>query len=477
MTLRTRITLLTLFVLTLSLLVIGSSVYALLQRYLYQNLRTELAEATEQVVRLINQGSQQGINLFEIALPPSLYAEIDLVVTSPPYDTRDLVDGVIPIRNPTLGGYRLQLKPEDYQTLLREQSLWTISTLPRENAPPLKLMVHAVLVEAQYPGLDRIPAVILTAKPVEGIEATLRELARSYAFTAVTVLLLGSLLAYLLVTRTLQPLETVARKAEEVSLQGVPSLPEPRGKDEVAALVRALNRMLSRLEAAFRSQTRFLADASHELRTPVTAILGHVGYLLRRTSLTEAQRESLEIIRREAERMTKLVTDLLDLAGSEGGWRLEVRPVNLATLLTELADEYRPAFNGRIVVEAPSTVWVAGDDSRLHQVFANLVNNAIKAGARTITLRARSLGEKVVVQVADDGPGIPPEHLPYLFERFYRVDKARDRAAGGSGLGLAIVKAIVEAHGGEVWVESELGKGAVFSVSLRRAVAQPLPQH
>ncbi|RTI13467.1 sensor histidine kinase, partial [Thermus scotoductus] len=160
--------------------------------------------------------------------------------------------------------------------------------------------------------------------------------------------------------------------------------------------------------------------------------------LLRRTPLTETQRESLEIVRREAERMGKLVSDLLELSQS-GTWRIEPVPIRVLDLLEEVKEEFARSFEGEILVEAPEELYVRGDPDRLHQVLANLVSNALKAGAKRVWLRAFDLGDRVVVRVEDDGEGIPPEHLPHLFERFYRVDKARDRERGGSGLGVAIV--------------------------------------
>jgi signal transduction histidine kinase len=359
-----------------------------------------------------------------------------------------------------------------YRTLLEKGEVWAQVALPREGSP-LRLLVYARRVEVNLSGAVWKGA-LLVGKPTEDLEATLNQFARIYAGTALLVLLLSLLLARGLVARALEPLEWVARRAEAMPERPEP-LPEPEGRDEVAALVRALNGMLSRMQKAFEAQTRFLQDASHELRTPVTAILGHVGYLLRRTPLTEAQRESLEIVRREAERMGKLVSDLLDLSQS-GTWRMEPVPVRVRDLLEEVREEFARSFEGEIRVEAPEELYVRGDPDRLHQVMANLVSNALKAGARHVWLRAFDLGDKAVVRVEDDGEGIPEEHLPHLFERFYRVDKARDRERGGSGLGLAIVKAILEAHGGEVWVESQVGKGTAFSFSLPEAAPPPPPR-
>lgn len=480
MTLRTRITLLTLGLIAVSLVVIGASIFALLRGYLTNSLRTELEDASSQVVRLLNNSSQAFINPFEV-LPPSLYAQLDLAIGT--LNAKTLSDsGVENVRtSPILGVNRLVLREQDYVKLLETGQVIGQAELKRDQGGPLVLQVNARLLQLNS-AFGRLVFVLYVGKPLEPITLTVREVMRIYILTSVVVLLLGIWLAYRLVQRTLQPLEWVAKRAEEVSER--PSrLPELDGRNEVSALVRALNRMLSRLDEAWQTQTRFLADASHELRTPVTALLGHVGYLLRRTTLSEQQRESLETIQREGERMKKLIGDLLDLSKTGGTWRVDVSPVHLHTLLSEIADEYERSFAlpthqtglGEIVLDVDEDLWVLGDADRLHQVFANLVSNAQKAQARRIRLVAHDLQERVVIRVEDDGEGIPTEHIPHLFERFYRVDRSRDRERGGSGLGLAIVKAILEAHNGTVWVESEPGKGSVFSVSLKRATApQPL---
>ncbi len=468
MTLRTRITLLTAGLLLITLLVLGLALEGLLRSFLYRNLRLELLEASNQVVRLLNLGGQA---LLEAGLPASLYAELQLL---PEEDPALLAKegGISLQKSPALGSQRLLLKEDDYRALLKQGEVWAHAELPREG-PPLRLLVYARRVEVNLSGTTW-KGLLLVGRPEDSLESTLAQFARIYAGTALLVLLLSILLARNLVARALEPLEWVARRAEAIS-ERPEALPEPEGKDEVAALVRALNGMLSRMQKAFEAQTRFLQDASHELRTPITAILGHVGYLLRRTPLTEAQKESLEVVKREAERMGKLVSDLLELSQS-GTWRMEPVPVRVLDLLEEVREEFGKSFEGKIEVEASPELWVRGDPDRLHQVLANLLSNAIKAKAQHVWLRAFDLGEKVVVRVEDDGEGIPKEHLPHLFERFYRVDKARDRERGGSGLGLAIVKAILEAHGGEVWVESEVGQGTAFSFALPSAAPPPPPR-
>ncbi|GEM84769.1 sensor histidine kinase [Meiothermus hypogaeus] len=471
MTLRTRITLLTLALLAFSLLLIGGSVYGTLQFTLYDNLRRELVETSVSAQRLIQeQGNLDG-------LPLTVYGQALWVPFPNPTATDILQGAAIPIaRSLALGDATLTLSEKGLQEVLRSGGFYTQTTLTRPDGSQVPLRVRAERLETEIAGIPQGKqlVILLVGKSTESIESTLADFARTYTATALLVLIFGGLLAFRLVRQTLEPLEWVAKKAEQVSNKPE-KLPEIEGHNEVASLVKSLNRMLARLESAWETQGRFLADASHELRTPVTAILGHVNYLLRRTQLSDQQREGLEIIKRESERMHKLVGDLLELSKTGGSWKVELGSVHLKTVLDEIEEEYSKSFEGRIEVQAPEEVWVLGDPERLHQVIANLVSNAIKANSTHIRLVVLDLAERVVIRVEDNGEGISKEHLPHLFERFYRVDKARDRERGGSGLGLAIVRSIVEAHGGSVWVESEPGKGSVFSISLKRASA-PHPQ-
>lgn len=467
MSLRTRITLLTAGLLGLALLGLGLALRGLLSGYLYGSLRQDLIQAADQTARLLALGGQA---FLEAGLPPRLYAELQLI----PEENPALLaqeGGLSLQRSPALGSGHLILSEEAYARLLQGQEVWTRMALP-QGTGEAELLVYARPVVLSLGG-SQWKGLLAVGRPTREVEAFLGQVTRVYLGAALLVFLLGSFLAQRLLARALDPLEWLAQKAEAMDQSPRP-LPEPEGPEEVLSLVRALNRMLSRMEEAFKTQTRFLQDASHELRTPVTAILGHVGYLLRRTPLTEAQRESLEVIKREAERMGKLVSDLLELSQS-GTWRIEPRPVRVLDMLEEVREEFTRGYSGTILVEAPEDLYVLADPDRIHQVLVNLVTNAIKAQARTLWLRAFGVEGRVVFRVEDDGEGIPKEHLPHLFERFYRVDKARDRARGGSGLGLAIVKAILEAHGGEIWVESEPGQGTAFSFALPSSAPPPPP--
>jgi two-component system phosphate regulon sensor histidine kinase PhoR len=216
-----------------------------------------------------------------------------------------------------------------------------------------------------------------------------------------------------------------------------------------------------------RTRRDFIGNVSHELRTPLTSLLGYTETLLDESSDAKT-REFLEIIRRNAHRMSRLTEDLLTLARVESGEdRLQQAPVAADELLRDAQQSFSDLARNRgmavEVIDSPH-IRVLADKDAVHQIFANLIDNAMKyAGAsRKIQIGARAAADRVEFYVRDFGPGIASEHLPRLFERFYRVDKARSREAGGTGLGLAIVKHIVMNHGGEIGVESELGHGSVF---------------
>jgi two-component system phosphate regulon sensor histidine kinase PhoR len=235
---------------------------------------------------------------------------------------------------------------------------------------------------------------------------------------------------------------------------------------------------LTRLKQLERTREEFVANVSHELRTPLSLIKGYVETLLdgARNNPEVAQR-FLKIIERNTQRLDLLIQDLLTISALESERiKLALLPTNLRPLADKIfADLHARADtkNIQLANELPELTALA-DANRMDQVLANLVDNAIKYGraqGRVIVGGKMVEDQKIEVFVRDDGPGIPPEALDRVFERFYRVDKARSRDQGGTGLGLSIVKHIVQAHGGKVWVESELGKGATFYFTLPAGVA------
>ena len=222
-----------------------------------------------------------------------------------------------------------------------------------------------------------------------------------------------------------------------------------------------------------RTREEFVANVSHELRTPLSLIKGYVETLLDGArSNPEVAERFLKIIERNAQRLYLLIQDLLTISALESGRiKLSLQPVELHPLVEKVFFDLKPpADNKNVALVNALPHWTAtADANRLEQVLANLVDNAIKYGRAqgTVAVGGRKTEDgKIEIFVQDDGPGIPTEALDRVFERFYRVDKARSREQGGTGLGLSIVKHIVHNHGGKVWVKSELGKGATFFFTL-----------
>jgi two-component system phosphate regulon sensor histidine kinase PhoR len=244
----------------------------------------------------------------------------------------------------------------------------------------------------------------------------------------------------------------------------------------------AVLRDLTETERVEKTRRDFIANVSHELRTPLTSIQGYTETLLDTASGNNHSREFLEVIRKNATRMSRLTEDLLTLARVESGeQRFDMQPVTSTDLLQDAVQSFQEVARSHgieLQVEDTARAQVSADRDAIHQVFSNLVDNALKYGASggRIVVGAHASQRGIEFYVRDFGPGIPSEHLPRLFERFYRVDKARSRESGGTGLGLAIAKHIVLAHGGMIRAESELNHGSSFLFTLPPAGAPPETQ-
>lgn len=255
-----------------------------------------------------------------------------------------------------------------------------------------------------------------------------------------------------------------------------------RGPREVQELTTAFNQMKKRVQSSQKSQREFVANVSHELKTPLTSVQGFAQALLDGVANTpETQKQAAQVIYDESSRMHRMVLDLLDLARMDSGTLdLQRSPVDITALINHIAKKFTPQAqmgNLEIRVQAPNLPIITGDGDRLSQVFTNLIENALKftPSGGTITIRAARVPSGIQVEVEDTGVGISPEVLPHIFTRFYQADASRsgDRKHG-AGLGLAIVKEIVEAHGGKIIVRSESGKGCTFSVVLPLNIPGPI---
>lgn len=319
---------------------------------------------------------------------------------------------------------------------------------------------------------------MLVGRSFAAAQADLHRFAWKLTLAGLAILAVALAIGWVLATRVLRPIHDIGTAAAKIATGDLSQRINTRDTDsELGRLAGVLNSTFSRLETSFAQQARFTADAAHELRTPVTVMLTHAQNGLATAGLTAEQRESFEACQRAAQRMRKLIEALLALARLDAGQEsLRAAPLDLADLARECAALIRPlAAQRRITLHTDlAAAPCLGDATQLEQVVTNLLANAIhhNRDGGEIRLSTRTDDGHGVIVVADNGPGIAPEHLPRLFDRFYRVDKARTVAQGRTGLGLAISRAIVEAHGGTIEVASTPGEGATFTVRLPAAAAE-----
>ena len=474
MSLRLRLTLFYTLFLALVLIAVAAAVYAFTQRSLVTALEERAKETVGSVLPDRRLASAQ-------ALPDDAYwllkaVRIGLATEETFADAnvpRELLENadVVPAyllsqgavrRPPTTVNVFGYLPNSVYQDVFTSGNAITQVRLPESGKFIVYLRRHDVVQ-----GAFGFRVISLVALPFP--TATLNDLRGLLLRTVLLAFITFAVGVWLLSSRVLLPLKRVTATAALINSRDLSQrVPVSKTNDELKELAVTLNNMLERLQESFETQRRFTADASHELRTPVTAIVGHANYILRRTKPSPEQIDSLTVIRREAERMAKLVNDLLELARADAGFSIQREPMNLVEVVEAVHMDVAPIAGStdiKVSVAAP-LIEVLGDAARLKQVVLNLVLNAVNAGSKHITVSLSKEKRDVRLEVLDDGPGIPEAALPHLFDRFYRVDGARSTRGNGSGLGLAIVNWIVQQHGGTVGVESRLGEGTVFTVLL-----------
>ncbi len=318
---------------------------------------------------------------------------------------------------------------------------------------------------------SRIPYLVQAGTSLEGVEAALQRARWILIGLTPGVFLLALGGNWLVVGRALRRVDSLTRTALDIQSTNLQRRLQHEGpEDEIGRLAQAFDQMIARLDRSFQQVRQFSADASHELKTPLTAIRGEAEVALMEEQDAAAYRRSLGSILESAERMSEIVDSLLLLARTDAGVELiRKEPVELPGLVLVAMESLEPlaARHGvRLDLAEVEDATVAGDALWLNQVVTNLLSNGIKytpeGGCVTLSLRKHE--SKAILEVRDTGIGIPAEHLPHIFDRFYRVDKGRARAAGGTGLGLSITRWAVEAHEGAISCESRPGKGSTFRV-------------
>src|SRR5262245_53361700 len=362
-----------------------------------------------------------------------------------------------------------------------KESSFDPSAVPAVGAPVGRDYVReahvpgGVLLIYTHPFTERTGQRLLieVGAPYEQVEVVLYGLLLALALGLPLTVIVAISGGGLLMRQAVNPADGIARGAEQITSRNLSQrLPITRTGDELERLSAALNRMIERLEESFLYVSRFTADASHELRTPLTILRGELEAASGQPDVAPDLRETIGSALEETERLSRIVESLMAISRLDAGEaRMEYDPLDLAELAASTTEQMRLLAEDKEIAlrcESEELVNIEGDRARLKQVIVNLVDNAIKytpAGG-LVGVNVGGWNGRDVLEVSDNGVGIPPEALPHIFERFYRADKARSRQMGGAGLGLSIVKAIVTAHGGQVRVESVEGKGSRFLVEL-----------
>jgi len=320
--------------------------------------------------------------------------------------------------------------------------------------------------------LDIQSAALVVGRSTEDRDAALQRLRYTLLLAVPLTLIFAGGGGVFLARRALKPVEQIAQTAQEIEEHDLSRRIEVHTRDELGGLAATLNQMIERLERAFKRQRQFTADASHELRTPLAAIQAESTLTLQKEREKGDYKKSLELISQDAAYMSGTIDKLLALARADAGKeQLSFEQIDLSEFLSGLAPDVEILCREKglqFQLDQMENLIVRGDRVGLRVLFSNLIDNAIRytTGGGTVAVSLAKEGHLAIVNLRDTGVGIPPEDMPHIFERFYRVDKAHSRSEGGSGLGLAICQHIAEVHGGKIEVESRVGKGSAFSVFL-----------
>ena len=448
MSIRTRLTFWYTSVLAVFIVVLGTIVYAVLAFNLVAGLDSTLRDTANQVV------STARVRPLYITIP-----ELDVFGSDVYIEVID-TDGQIALKSANLQRFSQTL--DDIGLRGVESVHRPVTRDVRTGGAHLRVLTVPLLVNDQVAGYLQVGTLR------EQVDNALNLLLIVLAVGGMGAIVASAVVGRLLAGQALRPIDTITQTALAISRADDldKRIPQVGPQDEVGRLATTFNIMLDRLEKLFRAQQRFIADISHELRNPLTTIRGNVDLM---RHMNNVDMPSLDAIQVESERMTRMVGDLLLLAQADAGQLIRRERVELDTLMLQVYRQVRPLAEGiELVIGAEDQAAILGDPDRIKQLLLNLVDNAIKYTPKggKVTLGLQRVENWAQLSVADTGIGIPAQDLPHVFERFYRVDKARSRAAGGAGLGLSIVQWIVQVHSGKIDVRSEMGKGTTFIVWL-----------
>ena len=445
---------------------------ALFGLFVYANMSRSLAAAVDETMQLV---------------VIQLIAEVDMAGGEPVISENPIEDPeYAQLREQGLSMRLLDLTGQvvqeygPYRDLPQPQLNFTVPNQPGEfttlidpgSQVPVRVYTTPIAVE------DELVGTLQVAQNLEEVRRTLDLLLTTLLLGGPLIVIAAGGSWYFFAARALAPIDKITRTARHISAEDLSArLNLPETDDEVGRLAATFDSMLARLDDAFRRERQFTADASHELRTPLSAMQTILGGTLGRRRAPAEYEQALVDLGQETERMRTLTEGLLHLARSDAARQpAKLERVDLSNLLKDVIDSLRPLAEEKelkLIDHVPDEgLILMGDSDGLIRLFVNLLDNAIKYTQRGfITISARLKDDEgLAVTISDTGVGISPEHLPHVFDRFYRVDESRSK--DGIGLGLAIVRSIARAHGGDVDVDSEVGKGTTFTVHLPAGVWQ-----
>ena len=470
-------------ILAATLILLGVVTYGLLMRGLWQDVDTTL----DGVAKAVAQAAPRPVpGVFPPDMDEMLRRFFGPTFADRFYQFLD-PSGRLDPRWPRLRREPLHVSPKALENAA--QGYATYETVPGGGPYPTRLLTFPIMVRGQMVNILQV------GMSLEGLYMARRHFLWTLAALVPVALVLAGTGGWLLARRALRPVDQMTTAARRIEAEHLAQrLGGAEVDDELGRLARTLNEMLARLEAAFAQVRRFSADASHELKTPLTVLRGEIEVALRNRRDPAEYERVLRAVLEEVESMARLVDDLLLLSRADAGaLKLDSGPVELDRLVEDVAKEGEVlgrAKRVRVTIKSLEPLVVRGDGPRLKQLLRNLVENAVKytspGGQVTLALQAvrrdgsepdskfeirnsklaEALGVWAEIVVQDAGIGIAPEALPRIFERFYRVDPARSRETGGAGLGLCIAKTVAEAHGGAIEVQSAPGAGSTFTVRL-----------
>ena len=446
---RTRLTIWYLMVIVVLLLVFSGVAYFMLDHNLYQNLDNSLQTRSTELI----------LSTSSIIAPQAN----ELILS---FDSNgNLMREYGPLIDPT------SIKGLVQQALLGQKTHMTAVTTDKQN-------VRLYATTFRVPFSNQL-LVLVVGQLTTGVTGVLDTFRYVLVITAVGVIVLAGIGGLFLASRVLKPVEQITRTAQKIEESDLSQRIAVKNDDELGRLASTLNDMIARLEEAFNRQRQFTADASHELRTPLAIMQAEATLALSKERTEDEYKKSLETISQESTYMSSVIGKLLFLARSDAGKeQFNFEDVDLKDLITGLSTNVEALASDKgikFTVDAQENLVVSGDKVKLRQLFINILENAVRYtpadGNISVSLVRKDGGALAII--SDTGIGIPPEHLPHIFERFYRVDKARSRVDGGVGLGMAIAKYIADSHKGKITVESEVGKGTIFTVTIPLKKPEP----